>query len=535
MKVSSIGHGSRCVVAVILVAFFLHIANGGVRAQQQGSGSGGVFIKEIIFIGNTVIDTKTLQDVIKDYKNRELTLEDMSELADLVTITYQEQGYILARAYLPEQEIQSGTLKIAIAEGRIGKLKVAGKTHYNDRVVKRYFKKQLEHGVVNESDLEKGLLMTKDIPDLDTEVVLKGGEEPGTVDVILNTTDSSKATFTAHLGLDYNNYGSELVSLDRYGMTLNFIDHNWGSTLDIRGVIGRNSEDSALGIVDLLVPINSYGTKLGASYLDGDYAVGQDLADLGLDGRTTIFGLKAVHPILKKKNKDFNITLGYDHKYTKNYIVEEVRSTDVLDVYYGIFDYESLDRFLGKNILSFGIYYGEVDLDEKYIPSRLKADTSFSRYKLSLARIQRIFGYTNLMVRGTGQYSEDRLFPVEQTIIGGYGTVRGQPTSLFLGDSGYYASSELMFAPPFMGDKTLFGQRVAQMAQFALFFDTGGVYISDPQPGEYNSEYLGGYGVGLRLFYKNYFTFKYDLGFPVNQQTGADNYIHYFYVAFNVF
>ena len=92
-----------------------------------------------------------------------------------------------------------------------------------------------------------------------------------------------------------------------------------------------------------------------------------------------------------------------------------------------------------------------------------------------------------------------------------------------------------MFAPPFMGDKTLFGQRVAQMAQFALFFDTGGVYISDPQPGEYNSEYLSGYGAGLRLFYKHYFTFKYDLGFPVNQRSGEDDFVHYFYVSFNVF
>jgi len=155
--------------SVILTAvFFMMVfgSNAWGQPRQPGGDPGAVLIQKIEFIGNTVIDTEALQKVVKDFVNRELTLEDMSELADLVTMTYQERGYILARAYLPEQEIQSGILKIAIAEGRIGKVVVSGKTHYHDRVVKRFFKKQEAHKVVNEALLEKGLLYTKGMEDL---------------------------------------------------------------------------------------------------------------------------------------------------------------------------------------------------------------------------------------------------------------------------------------------------------------------------------------------------------------------------------
>jgi hemolysin activation/secretion protein len=85
-----------------------------------------------------------------------------------------------------------------------------------------------------------------------------------------------------------------------------------------------------------------------------------------------------------------------------------------------------------------------------------------------------------------------------------------------------------MFAPPFIADKTLFGQRIAQMVQFALFYDHGGLYNNDPQEFEFSSQHLSGFGAGVRLFYKDSFNFKYDLGIPVDPVEGAPDLINYF-------
>jgi hemolysin activation/secretion protein len=61
-------------------------------------------------------------------------------------------------------------------------------------------------------------------------------------------------------------------------------------------------------------------------------------------------------------------------------------------------------------------------------------------------------------------------------------------------------------------------QRVGQMVQFAMFFDNGGVYTTDEEADEDGNEFLSGWGVGLRLFYKERFRFKFDVGWPIHDR-----------------
>jgi len=142
-----------------------------VQVEGDAKDQIAVPIREIRFSGNNVISTEDLEAVAKEFEGRELTLEEMSELVDLITITYQERGYILARAFLPKQDIQDGVLEIGVLEGNIGKIEVTGKTHYSDRVIKRYYEGQLEDGVIKEKDLERALVLTNEVPNVKTDVI----------------------------------------------------------------------------------------------------------------------------------------------------------------------------------------------------------------------------------------------------------------------------------------------------------------------------------------------------------------------------
>ena len=155
---------------------------------------------------------------------------------------------------------------------------------------------------------------------------------------------------------------------------------------------------------------------------------------------------------------------------------------------------------------------------------------------MDLARIQKIYGYTNLLLKGSGRLCEQRVVSMEQMAIGGYGTIRGHDTSLFIGDSGYTLSGELMFAPPYIADKVAFGQRIGQMVQMAMFFDYGGVYATRPESGEDGNSFLSGHGVGLRFFYKDRFKFKVDIGWPLHDKNDTDkNTFYYFMTDFKFF
>jgi hemolysin activation/secretion protein len=419
-----------------------------VNAESQDAvETDGVLIKEILFDGNTVIDTETLQQIAQPFKNTKMTLDDMSSLTDLITMAYQERGYILARAFLKEQEVKDGVLSISIAEGRVGKIEVSGNKYYRDQVIKRYFQQQEAHGVVKESLLEKGLLMTNEIPKVKTNVILKEGEKPGEVDVVLNAEEAPTLTFGVEMGIDYNNYGTDYVGKNRYGASLKLNDHYLGSTLSVRGIFGDNVEDSAFGSVDFAIPVNRYGTKLSVGYLESSFAVGEELVDLGLGGESQFYGAQILQPILKKKNMNMALSLVWDHKYSENTseetTEEDVLSVDESDRVGAALSFDNLDRFLGKNIISLEFFTGKVNpnlnSDGDYVTSRgefgTEVDKYFNKLLLRVARIQKLYGYTNLMFRGSGQYSRERLLPFEQFGIGGFGTVRGYNTSLFLGSS----------------------------------------------------------------------------------------------------
>lgn len=504
------------------------------RAQASEDEADGIMVRSIIFEGNTVIDSEVLSAAVKDYIGQPLSMEEMSELTNRITMVYQEKGYILARAYLPEQEIEDGALKIAIAEGRIGKIKVVGKTRYDDRVIKRYFGIQEKIGVVKESALEKGLVLSNEIPKVKTDIVLKEGEKPGEVDMAINVKDSNFLTFGLDGGFDYNNFGSIFTSRNRFGATANIYDHFWGSQLKVRGVVGDSVDDSALITGNWDVPLNRYGTKLAAHYVAANYLIGEGLEFMGLGGDTEIYGLKVDHPLITKKNKRLGVSAGYQYKHVETKITGDLR-VDSVNTFHVGFNFDNLDRFLGKNIVFFDYRHGHLDPQDEYSWSDPAAAASYSIVKLDLARIQKIYGYTSLLARGSGQYSAEKLVSTEQVVIGGYGSVRGHEPATAIGDSGYTLSAELMTAPPFVADKKLFGQRATQMFQLAAFYDFGQIYINDPVPGVLNTITLAGAGVGARIFYKDRFVFKYDIGFPVNQPGGSGDTIHYFLVSLNFF
>jgi len=256
---------------------------------------------------------------------------------------------------------------------------------------------------------------------------------------------------------------------------------------------------------------------------------------LGMEGDTKIYGLSVSHPLVRKKNQSLTMSVGYDNKYSRIYIKDQLKNIDALDVFYATLDYDSLDRYLGKNIVSLGIYQGNLDPDAVLPYSRKNADNRFRRYNLSMARIQKVYGNVNFMARGLGQISNNNLLPIEQMSIGGYGTVRGHNLALFMGDTGFSLSGEFLSAPPFIADKVIFGQRISQMVQFSLFYDYGRVYFTDHLRGESPDERLGGYGAGIRLYYKDIFTFKFDLARPQKEKAkGEDSTYLYFMTSIDL-
>jgi hemolysin activation/secretion protein len=91
-----------------------------------------------VVTGVSVFPEDQIQALLASGKGQELTLAEIEGLAARITALYRERGYILARAYVPAQDVRDGTIQIAVVEGRVGKVDIRGLRHYNADFVRRY-------------------------------------------------------------------------------------------------------------------------------------------------------------------------------------------------------------------------------------------------------------------------------------------------------------------------------------------------------------------------------------------------------------
>lgn len=496
---------------IILPVFTLtFVPDNAFSAEQEEA---RIFIKDFKVIGNEAIKDEIILEAISSYRDNDYTLEELKFIADVVTMLYQEDGYMLAKAYIPVQYIKDGIVKVVVVEGALGSLEISYSKYYSQGYVCNFFSR-LVGKAVNESEIERAILLVNETPSMNVQTAFKKGEMPGTTDLKIEIAD----TYPMFFDFEYNNYGNRRVSKNRYTANFSMTDPIIGSTLSLKGMIGEQFDDSFYGGIDLRIPLNYEGTKLGIRYVNADYVVGGDLQSLGIEGDARIFGAYFSHPFIHSRNQKLKGTVGFDMKRVFSYAMSAQTSNDDLSVGYLRLDYDSLDRFLGKNYFSltysqgFEDLFGSLKMNEA--SSRFGADGRFYKVSADYVRIQRLWEKLLLLVKTSGQYASQRLVSTEQYSIGGAYSVRGHELAAHLGDHGYQVSAEFSAPLPFVDKINIAGRRVSDMIRVVTFIDHGGVFISVPITGETENEYATGIGVGARFYLFDRINIKLDIGWP---------------------
>ncbi|MDH4226369.1 MAG: hypothetical protein OEV59_01250 [Deltaproteobacteria bacterium] len=514
MTVSFIRKGLPLVMAAVLLflAAPLYAADDDLRIIE---------VKKFVIAGNVEVSEAEIERAIAEFKVKKewetkkfYTIADLKAVADAITAYYHSKGMMLARAYVPAQQVDTAIVTIAVLEGNLGTLNVSatmpegvGKgdmnlDYYSPRYVMDWFD-EFEGKVVSEDEIESAVLLANRTPGLHTRAVLSKGEEPGSTDVLISAEDKTPVSLT----LEYNNYGNKEISRDRYGAYLSLTDPFIGSTFSGTYFVGNPSDSTTYMGIDYSIPVADSGTRVGVRYIKADYIVGEGpMVDLGIEGKSDIFGGYISHPFIVKRLTNFTVTLGYDRKHMFEYVLKEQLTNDDLAVGYLRFDYDRIDSYNGKTIFSLTYSHGFPDFagslpDVKEDPnqSRLGANGEFEKASVDIARIQRA-GNVLLLLKLAGQFSAERLVTPEMFAIGGPGSVRGYNVATCLGDAGYAATFEVT-APliPFSGNWSLWGFRVGDMLRIAAFADNGGVRRNNLYAGENKNDDLTGVGVGLRI------------------------------------
>jgi hemolysin activation/secretion protein len=347
-----------------------------------------VRVERIRVTGNTVIGTEELDAIVSPYSGKDMALSDLQKIAELITDAYRKKGYSIARAYIPQQEIKEGVVEIAVLEGRVGEIVVKGNGYYSTEFIRRHFTRVIEDMAIKHSSLETSLLLLNENPDLKATAILQAGKDPGTTDIIVNVEDK----LPLHLGIDYNNFGSEFVSRHRFGaeVVLSKFLIIEGASLSIRGVMGSDPSDQLFGRASYIFPINGLGTKVGLASSGGNFVVGREFAELGIEGRTWSYSLSLTHPLMKTRFQNLTAEFGFESRDTKQFLLDALSSRDKIRLLKAGLNYDRSDN-TGRNFIWLSVSQGLGEAlggmennDPK--ASRSGADNRFTRANLILAR-----------------------------------------------------------------------------------------------------------------------------------------------------
>lgn len=299
-----------------------------------------VLVKDYVFDGNSHISNDELNQLLSEYKNKELNFADMQNVASVITKLYRDKGYFVARAYVPKQNIieNANVLKIAVIEGSYGEFKLTNNSNVNDSTVQGMLDNaKARDNVVSTDTLERSMLIINDTPGVSvTKADVKPGKEVGSSDFIIET--QSTPFYDGYVVAD--NAGSKFTGKNRLmsGINLNS-PLNLGDKFSVSGLIS-NGEDIKNYKVAYEVPLMSNGLKAQTSYSRTDYdlvKMGQTTPNGIYDGNTSTIEAGIIYPIIRTRLENLNFITTYSNKELKDYYEESLnKNREINSVKIGI-------------------------------------------------------------------------------------------------------------------------------------------------------------------------------------------------------
>ncbi|MBJ2154883.1 ShlB/FhaC/HecB family hemolysin secretion/activation protein [Variovorax sp. IB41] len=406
-------------------------------------------IQRIAIDGATQLPATLRQQIDTDYAGQCLDSKKLENILALITKSYIDQGLITSRAYLPAQDLRTGTLTIRVVEGRIEKYELDA-TRPGGVSLSGAFPAALGD-LLNLRDLEQGTDQLNRLASNSATLDIRPGQQPGESIVVVRNPSRSPA----RLFLSADNLGTPATGRDSLTGTLSL-----GSLLGLNELIAITQRNSVPHDADH----RSKATALLFSVPWGYWNFGADLSrtsygnritqasgnTLLAEGRTDTIGLTVDRVLFRNAGSRLNASARIGTQDTTSYVGGELlgvasRKLAISDV--------SVSGFvaLGGGVLNGRLAWahGLKGLGALHDPADLARDqphAQFDKLNVELG-FDRRFKLAETTFAWSSQFSAqkafDTLYGSQQFLIGGPGSVRGSLVNTLSGDNGLLWRNEL--------------------------------------------------------------------------------------------
>lgn len=454
---------------------------------------------------------------------RGITLGTIETVADKITQFYRDRGFILATAYIPEQEIRDGVVTLTLLLGTLGEVAVQNNEMYDTDHITSVFDDALTLPITS-AMVEENIYLINDFPGLNVLGLFEPGSQVG--DTRLNLEVKQERRYFANIR--YDNHGSNDTGEQRlYADVLlnNLI--GLADTLHIGVLNSFSPENTTYYQVRYAFNLFSPRWQLAFGATQNQFVLAQNSADF-------LATLK-----LSGETQQTNVSISYKLKRSRveNYTFEFIRENVTSDLQLGSVPDPSglLDDEINNNKLLFSydvlqesrqiLHQGFVTVTsgEFVEGADLGQDDKFSILQsnytlLSFFQMPFFDARTRVIVRTSLQLTESALSSISQFSLGGPTRARGYPVDQFSADSAVFLGADwVLNFPSWLNFRISESRTVKDIMQPFLFFDAAYGIKKALQTGDEDSKAaLYDIGMGLRIFYLNTFQGNLQFAFPIS-------------------
>ena len=408
-------------------------------------------IRKLQIEGGTIYPLPELGAVYKPLLGHEITLAELIEATRQITKRYQDDGYLLSYAFLPQQNFDQGLVRVVLVEGYISEYKVDGDIGRVKGFVDELVDKLKGERPLTRKTFNRYSTLLSRIPGVTLEAQVP---PPGTTDGASTLhISASRKPFTTSMSLVQKSRGGTQALLSATSNSQTAM----GEQLSVSGLFPPGEDKEHYYRVDYNQFINAEGTQLA---LAAERYRADPSSSVQLDGGFELkphqsidrYSIGLSHPFIASPTE--SLTLG-----TRLYAVDQTTRYKLVG-YPLRFDIESNLRALAfegdwrkadaqrLRIISAGLYQGIDGLGAKARSDLgvAKPDLDFFRLRLSGVQSDKFFDNWQGVLSGALYWSDNTLPDSERVTFGGQNFGRGYPDDQGSGDKGWGVAYEVNYS-----------------------------------------------------------------------------------------
>lgn len=472
-----------------------------------------IHIKDIEIIGAEAGENKQVLDLVRHMLGASASSSAIEADAQKIRKFYQEQGFILAMAYVPKQSFANGLVKIQVTKGAVREVLLVG-DEVKSPVFEKYVEKILEMQPVTKTALVRYLELMNKIPGYEVLYRFKPIKTPKGNKVADLEIDVKRTHGKVSGNVD--NYGTKDLGRNQISLGSEFLSpFNKDETMF--GFIGTSNKPNKLKSVTVGYEkiVGSCGTAVS---LLGSFSTNTPNPPPGTDD--------------SKKNNDSNMVRAAISNYpiltNKSSVLVEAGAQNFAQISYNGVTKQSkhhiLTGFIGTQIE----HHDRFDADNNLAVAAYKAingassvtmyDSTLKKYSDSFTlltgnfwRDQPLFGPASLYIAANGQYSGAELPLNEKFAVGGMINGRGYKTALISSNKGGGANAEFRLSQ--------YSNGIVNFLQPYLFYDVASFNKTQAKT---NVASLASAGGGIRVGVTGDVFLNLEIGKPLRKEITID-------------